>query len=211
MPILQARNLTIADVERLLGFQKRRNGRFESFLSLPEITEVEEQELLKIQEDFERYLDEDASEGQVKLVAIAPLLRLAGFYNYPIQIKVENNIDSIEIEDEKGITIAGRFDIIAINKQEQIADNVYFWVLAIESKRSAINAVAGLPQLLTYAYKSLEYQEAVWGLTTNGMHYQFVYIQQGNPPIYLSMPILSLLELESGLQLLQVLKAISQL
>lgn len=56
-------------------------------------------------------------EGQVRLVAIASLLRLAGFYNYPIQMKVENNIDSIQLDQEDGISIVGSFDIIAINKQ----------------------------------------------------------------------------------------------
>ncbi|ACK72036.1 conserved hypothetical protein [Gloeothece citriformis PCC 7424] len=208
MATLQARNLTLADVHRLLGFQKRYNGKFEDFLSLGEIPDSEEQELLKIQEDFEHYLDEEALEGQVRLIAVAPLLRLAGFYNYPIQMKVENNIDSIELIQEKGTTITGRFDIIAINKEQQLGNNIFFWVLVIESKRSSVNAVAGLPQLLTYAYKSLDYQEAVWGLATNGMHYQFIYIQRGEKPTYIYMPILNLLEIESSRQLLQVLKAI---
>lgn len=211
MATLQARNLTIADVHRFLGFQEQYDGSFTDWLSLEPITEAEEKDLIKIRDDFRRYANEDALEGQVRLIAVAPLLRLAGFYNYPIQMKVENTIDSIELEEEEGTSITGRFDIIAINKEQQIADNVYFWVLVIESKRSSINAVAGLPQLLTYAYKSLEHQQAVWGLATNGMHYQFVYIQQGNTPIYLYMPILNLLELESSKELLQVLKAINQI
>jgi hypothetical protein len=33
----------------------------------------------------------------------------------------------------------------------------------IETKNSLAEVFAGLPQLLTYAYKSLEHQEAVWG------------------------------------------------
>jgi hypothetical protein len=38
--------------------------------------------------------------------------------------------------------------------------------------------------LLTYAYKCLDNQESAWGLATNGMDYQFVHIEQGNPSIY---------------------------
>jgi hypothetical protein len=67
-----------------------------------------------------------------------------------------------------------------------------------------------LPQLLTYAYTSLEQQMSVWGLTTNGMDYQFVYLQQGNPPIYELLPKLDITRPESSSELLQVLKAIRQ-
>ncbi|CAN1209379.1 hypothetical protein TUMEXPCC7403_04085 [Tumidithrix helvetica PCC 7403] len=52
-----------------------------------------------------------------------------------------------------------------------------FWVLVIEAENSAIDSLEGLPQLLTYAYKSLERQSSVWGLTTNGTRYDFFYIQ----------------------------------
>jgi len=46
----------------------------------------------------------------------------------------------------------------------------------IEYKNSSFNGSEGLPQLLTYVYTSLEQQKSVWGLTTNGMDYQFVYL-----------------------------------
>ncbi|HEY9728814.1 MAG TPA: hypothetical protein V6D50_20380 [Chroococcales cyanobacterium] len=61
--------------------------------------------------------------------------------------------------------------------------------------------------MLAYAYKSLEYQDSVWGLATNGLNYQFAYMQSGNPPIYQLMPLLNLFEFESSIRLLQVLKA----
>jgi hypothetical protein len=67
-----------------------------------------------------------------------------------------------------------------------------------------------LPPLLTYGYTSLEQQTSVWGLTTNGMDYQFVYLQQGNPPIYELLPKLDITRPESSSELLQVLKAIRQ-
>jgi len=81
----------------------------------------------------------------------------------------------------------------------------------IECKNSEVDPLGGLPQLLTYAYKSLARQPRVWGLTTNGARYQFVYIQQGNPPIYQLMPFLNLMESEPAVQILQVLKAICKL
>lgn len=115
----------------------------------------------------------------------------------------------MSIEDEN-TTITGRLDILTINKT-QLTTDVSFWVLVIESKNSSVAPSAGLPQLLAYAYKSLEHQESVWGLATNGELYQFVYIQQGNFPSYQQMPILSLMDAEPSITLFQVLKAICQL
>lgn len=42
------------------------------------------------------------------------------------------------------------------------------------------------------------------------MDYQFVYLQQGNPPIYELLPKLDITRPESSSELLQVLKAIRQ-
>ncbi|WP_373693653.1 hypothetical protein [Limnofasciculus baicalensis] len=74
-----------------------------------------------------------------------------------------------------------------------------------------ISTSEGLPQLLTYSYTRLEYQNSVWGLTTNGINYQFVYIQQGHPPTYHLLPELNLFRPEHSVELLQVMKAICKL
>ncbi len=203
MTILNASNLSLEEVQRLFGFQKHYSDSFSNYLSLEPLTEAEEQELKQIQHDFDRYL----TAGKVS--EVAPLLRLAGFYRYPIEILLEENITDIEVEDED-IKIKGRFDILAVSKAQHPKPQTYFWILLIESKNSQIDISTGLPQLLTYAYKNLDNQKSVWGLTTNGRSYQFVYIEQGNPPIYYLLPELNLMERERSSQLLQVLKAICQ-
>ncbi len=211
MTVLNARNLSLQDVQRLFGFQEQYSDSFTPYLSLEQLTEAEQQEVAQIRNDFRRYLTSGkVSEGQVKFLVLAPLLRLAGFYRYPIEIILEEDIADIEIEDEDTI-VKGRLDILAVTKAKISKANAYFWVLLIESKNSQIDVLTGLPQLLTYAYKSLESQKSVWGLTTNGRSYQFVYIQQGNPPIYQLMPELNLMESSRAVELLQVLKAICQL
>jgi Ni,Fe-hydrogenase I large subunit len=101
-------------------------------------------------------------------------------------------------------------DILAVNKAMPTT-GISFWILVIETKNTLAEAFAGLPQLLTYASKSLENQQSVWGLTTNGLRYQFVYLQQGNPPTYQLLPELNLIDSERTIQLLQVLKAICKL
>ncbi len=210
MITLNARNLSLEEVHNLLEFEKFYTGSFTPLLSLEPLTEFEHQELMQIRDYFDNYLSTKISEGQIKFLAISPLLRLAGFYHHAIKITLEEGIADINITDKDRI-ITGRMDILAINKVKSTPNNTPFWVLVIESKNSSVDALAGLPQLLTYSSKSLEHQTSVWGLTTNGINYQFVYIQQGNPPTYQLLPLLNLMESERAIQILQVLKAISKL
>ena len=211
MTTLNAKNLTLKQVHQFLHFEEQFNGSFTPLLSLEPLTEFEQQELAQIRADFYDYLIEGkVLEGQIKLLVISPLLRLAGFFHSPIKISLEQDIDAIVVEDED-TKITGRFDILAINKEQPTITDVAFWLLVIESKNTSVNSFEGLPQLLTYAHKSLKCQELVWGLTTNGMDYRFVLIRQGNPSTYQQMPVLNLMESESAIQLLQVLKAICKL
>ncbi|MEJ1936246.1 restriction endonuclease subunit R, partial [Nostoc sp. NIES-2111] len=84
MTILNASNLSLEEVHRLFSFQKQFNNSFSNLLSLEALTEREHQELQQIYEDFDRYLTAGkVSEGQIKFLVVAPLLRLASFYHYP--------------------------------------------------------------------------------------------------------------------------------
>ena len=211
MTAFNAKNLTLNEVIRLLKLQKLPNGSFTPLLSLEPLTEYEQQELIQTCEDFDSYLtDGKVSEGQVKLVSVGPLLRLAGFYRSPIKMLLEEGIADIAIEDED-TTITGRFDLLAIDKNTLTTTGVAFWILVIETKNSSIDVLAGLPQLLAYAYKSLEYQTSVWGLVSNGARYQFAYIQSGNQPTFQLMPLLNLMDCEPSIEILQVLKALCKL
>ncbi len=205
---IDARNLSLEKVQELLKFEQQLNDSFTSLLSLESLTEFEQQELAEIRNLFQSYYAAGKiSEGQIKFLFLAPLMKLAGFYSPSIKITLEENIADISIEDED-TNIKGRMDILAVNKTLGRTATTPFWILVIEAKNSSVNASEGLPQLLTYTYNSLAQQTSVWGLTTNGMDYQFVYIQQGNPPIYQLLPKLDITRPESAMQLLQVLKAI---
>lgn len=197
-------------MHRLLKLEKLSEAAFATFLSLAPLTEEEILELSRIWQDFDRYLyDGRVSEGLVKLLTLAPLLRLANFYSAPIRLTTEDSID-LAIEDE-GSIISGRMDILAVNKDVQNPNEFPFWILVIEAKNSTLEVREGLPQLLAYAFTSLERQPFVWGLATNGLRYQFVRLAQGNPPTYQLMPELNLFESDRAIQLLQVLKAICNL
>lgn len=205
---LDSKNLTLKDVHRLLKLERRLNNSFTSLLSLEPLTEIDLQELEKIRTNFDNYYSEGKiSEGGVKFFFLAPLMWLAGFYSADIKIILEEHIAEISIEDED-TSIKGRMDILAVNRSDRTTN---IWILVVETKNSTVEALEGLPQLLTYAYSSLEHQELVWGLTTNGLGYRFVYLQPGNPPTYQLLPELNLIDTDRALHLLQVLKAICKL
>jgi hypothetical protein len=205
MATVQANTLSLKDVHQRLGYQRHYADRLDEFLTLENLTPTETTELMNIRSEFDRYLvDGTVLEGQVRILSVNPLLRLSGFNRSPITIRVETAIAPIELPESK---ITGRMDLLAIRTRE---DGPEFWVLVVESKESGADAMQGLSQLLTYAYAGLQGQRSVWGLTTNGINYQFVNIQAGQSPQYFLLPELSLLHRESALSLLQVLKAIGQ-
>ena len=207
---LDASNLSLNDVRRLLKFEEHVSDSISSFLELEPLTEVEQQELQQIQSFLRSYRAAGKiSEGQVKFLFLAPLMKLAGFYRPEIRITIEERIAEISVTDED-ITIKGRMDILAVD-QTKGANNTSLWILVLESKNSTIEVMEGLPQLLTYTYKSLEQQASVWGLITNGLRYQFVYTEQGNHPIYRLFPDLNLIYCDRAVELVQVLKAIDLL
>ena len=207
---LEASQLSLNDVRRLLKLQELEGEGFSDFFSLEPLTESEQQELLKLRNDFRRYLSAGkVSEELVKFLVLSPLMRLAGFFDISIVLTMENSIP-IEVEDEDTL-IKGRLDILAVNQPDAEIGATQFWILVVEAKNSAIAPLAGLPQLLTYTYKSLQQQSSVWGLTTNGESYRFVRVTRGNPCTYQILPELNLIETERSILLAQVLKAICKL
>lgn len=210
MLTVDARNFSLKDVHQFLKLEQNQNQSFTELLSLELLTNHEQEDLDKVRSNFNSYYAEQKiSEGQVKFLFVSPLFWLAGFYQPSIKITLEENIADIFVEDEDTV-IKGRMDILAVNNTEQKTSSS-FWILVIEAKNSSINALEGLPQLLTYAFKSLENQASVWGLTTNGVDYRFVDLEQNNSPTYQLLPQLNLLDSDSSIQLLQVLKAICKI
>jgi hypothetical protein len=203
--MILAGDLTLDEVLRLLQLKESDSLSFESLLTLESITETDRHDLDLIRMNFKRYLSAGkALEGVVRFLAIAPLLQLSGFYAPPITLKVEEGIAPIYLEGEE-TKITGRFDLVATQ-----SIGTEFWLLVIETKEGFAAPQVGLPQVLTYAYTSLERQSSVFGLTTNGESYRFVYLQAGEPPTYALLPELNLTDADRAVQLLQVLKAISK-
>jgi hypothetical protein len=205
MVTLQAKNLTLDEVHQHLKLQRSlARPTYGELLGLAPVTEFERQEIEQIRLDFQAYWQAGKGlESQIQLLVVGPLLRLAGFYRSPINLTLEQAIAEIEIVDEDR-TIVGRLDLLAAQR----GGDTPFWILVVESKNSQVEALNGLPQLLTYATEGLKTQESVWGLTTNGISYYFVQLRLGEVVRYQLLPELNLFDPDRSLQLLQVLKAI---
>ncbi|MEH2063752.1 MAG: hypothetical protein V7K50_16070 [Nostoc sp.] len=114
---VEASSLSLNDVHRFLKLEELSNASFTDFLTLEPLSKFEQQDLLRIRNDFRRYLSAGKiSEGLVKFLTIAPLMRLAGFYDVPIRLTMEDSI-AIAVEDEDR-RITGRMDILAINSPQ---------------------------------------------------------------------------------------------
>jgi hypothetical protein len=221
MVTLKARQLKIDEIHTLLGYEPKLDGKFQDYLQLPKLLEEEYSSLAEIRSNFFRYLNRaKISEGQARELSVSPLLRLAGYHQPPIYLEVEEEIDRIYIEDQDTY-IVGRLDIVAIRQDTSICP---LWILVVESKNTEASEIVGIAQMLAYAHTSLEQQNNVWGLVTNGLNYRFFYLdrlrrKQSSPTgktsnqaatTYQYMPSLNVIDVESAVTLLQVLKAIRE-
>jgi hypothetical protein len=201
---IQAQNVGLAYLEEKFSLQLAEDDAFftEWLESLPEITDLEKQDLDKIKLHFLRLVKRPPlSEETVKLVVLSPLLNLAGFYDEPFYMRGEESI-RISAEDE-GEIIRGRIDVLVIQEQ--------FWLLVIESKRSSFSLLEGVPQALVYMLANPNQDKPTFGLVTNGSDFIFLKLTKENQPKYDMSDQFTLLKRKNELyQVLSVLKNLSQ-
>jgi hypothetical protein len=195
-------------VHSLLGYEPLLDGKFQEHFQLLDLEARDRLALDEIRTTFFRYLNRaKISEGQARELSVSPLLRLAGYHQPPIYLEIEEEIDRIYIEDQD-THIVGRLDIVAV-RNHLLGGRSPLWILVVESKNAEASEIVGVAQMLSYAYSSLERQQRVWGLVTNGLNYRFFYIaREGDRLSYQYMPSFNLIDADSAAVLLQVLKAI---
>jgi hypothetical protein len=107
-------------------------------------------------------------ENTVKMVVLAPLLDLAGFYHKPFRIETETSV-TLEMKDE-GAIIRGRIGVLVIKNR--------LWLLVIESKRSDFAVTRAIPQALAYMLSNSETVHPTFGMITNGNEFLFLKTSQ---------------------------------
>jgi hypothetical protein len=201
---IPATEVTLRTLKQTLNLQEAVDPQFfsEWQTGSSELTDMERSYLDRVKLNFLDLLeDPPALENTVKMVVLAPLLDLAGFYRRPFRIQTETSLD-IELEDE-GIVIRGRIDILVINQ--------FLWLVVIESKRSDFAVTRALPQTLAYMLGNPEPTQPTFGLMTNGTDFLFLKTTQQPTIRYATSRLFSLLNPGNELhQVLYILKHLAQ-
>jgi len=191
-----AKDVTLKELKQNFGIQITQDPTFfpewlDSFAALSE----EDRHLLdRVKANFLELM----LENTVKMVVVAPLLDLAGFYHKPFRIETETSV-ALEMRDE-GTIIRGRIDVLVLKNR--------LWLLVIESKRSDFAVTRAIPQALAYMLSNSETMQPTFGIITNGNDFLFLKTSQHE---YANSRLFSLVnpdnELYSVLQLLKHLGA----
>jgi hypothetical protein len=142
---------------------------------LPDLTEPEKQGLMEMRR---RYLYQRSQghllERTVMLLFASPLLALAGFYDPPFRVKAEESV-RLFLEDPEEF-LQGRLDALVLKEQ--------FWVVVIESKKTALSVWTVLPQTLAYLTANPHPDKPSFALMTNGDESVFVKLVETEKRLY---------------------------
>ncbi len=197
---IPATEATLRDLKQAFGLQQTQNPTF-----FPEWLEVDtdlskaEQALLdRVKANFVELMEDPPMlENSVKMVVLAPLLDLAGFYHKPFRIETETSVD-VELKDED-LVIRGRIDVLALKNR--------LWLLVIESKRSDFAVTRAIPQALAYMLGNPEMMQPTFGMITNGNEFLFLKSIRQPTAEYANSRLFSLVNPNNELySVLQVLK-----
>ena len=196
-----ATEATLYQIKQALGLSKSQDPEFftEWQTSGTDINQAERVLLDRVQTNFLALMEDPPMlENSVKMVVLAPLLDICGFYRKPFKIETETSTQ-IEMQDE-GITIRGRIDVLVMKDR--------LWLLVIESKRSDFAVSRAIPQALSYMLSNPSSQPN-FGLITNGHEFLFLKTELQPTATYDNSRLFSLLnpqnELYSVIQILKLL------
>ena len=173
---LQAKTLTLRDVKTKFSCQLAEEEQFfrEWIDDLPEITDEEKRYLDKVKAGYTNSAEYPMIEDTVKMVVLAPLLFLAGFFLTPFHIESEKSVELVTVDED--ILVRGSIDILLLIES--------FWVVAIEAKRAQYSLDAGLPQLIFYMLSNPNPDRPTFGLLTNGSNFRFIKLIKQDTPQY---------------------------
>ena len=114
---LQAREVNLDQLQEDFGLVHLRDQKLfaEGSIELPSLTVAEMKLLDEVNEEFSYLSTKDALEPIVKMVILAPLLRIAGFFRPPFKVTAEKKVE-LMTEDE-GLVVRGLIDLLAFCNQ----------------------------------------------------------------------------------------------
>lgn len=194
---IAAKDVTLRELKQNFGIHISQDATFfnEWLDGFTPLNEEDRHLLDRVKANFlELMEDPPMLENTVKMVVLAPLLDLAGFYHKPFRSETETAI-ALEMKDE-GTIIRGRIDVLAIKNQ--------LWLLVIESKRSDFAVTRAIPQALAYMLSNSETVQPTFGMITNGNEFLFLKNSQNE---YANSRLFSLVNPNNELyEVLQILR-----
>ncbi len=191
---------TLAEAERRFNLSRTEDEAFfsEWQTSLPELTIIEQTALDELRR---RYLYQRSEgqllEGTVTLLLASPLLTIAGFYDPPFRVRAEESVQ-LTLDDGEEV-LQGRIDVLVLLER--------FWVVVLESKKTALSVWTALPQTLAYPMANPQPEQPSFGMVTNGDDIFFVKLVRSSQRHYalsrVFAPFISKQELYSALQILK--------
>lgn len=203
--VTQAQNVNLIYLKEKFGLQRTDNEQFftEWFENLPDINDWEKQYLDRVKTNYLSLIERRAIlEEMVKMVVLAPLLDLTGFYRSPFDVETEQSVE-IALEDE-GEIVKGRIDVLVLQRQ--------LWLLVIESKNAGFSLLTAIPQALAYMLGNPNPERPAFGLVINGSDFIFLKMNKQNQPQYTMSEQFTLLKQENELyKVLSILKKLGQI
>ncbi|PSR18892.1 type I restriction endonuclease subunit R [filamentous cyanobacterium CCP3] len=169
---------------------------------LPSLSEREKAGLADLRR---RYLYQRSQghllESTVLLLFASPLLTLAGFYDPPFRVKAEEPVQ-LMLQDPEEV-LQGRLDVLVLKDQ--------FWVVVLESKKTAISVWSALPQTLAYLMATPNPEKTRFALMTSGDDSVFVKLDASAGGQYNVSRVFAAVTSNNELYaILQILKQLSQ-
>lgn len=165
------------------------------------LSDREKDTLDRVRHNYLYLLEYPVIESIVKMVVLSPLLDLAGFYEPPLRVQGEANIQ-VSGEDE-GVIIRGCIDVLAVQNT--------LWILVIEAKNSEFSLTKAMPQALAYMLSNPHRNQPTFGLVLNGSECLFLKLLPGDVPEYATSNMFSMLnqgnDLYRVVQILRELKS----
>ena len=139
-------------------------------------------------------------EVTVTLLLVSPLLAIAGFYDPPFRVRAEESV-SLTVDDGEEI-LSGRIDVLVWLNQ--------FWVVIVESKKTALSVWTALPQTLAYLMANPRPEKPSFALVTNGDDILLVKLRANAHHYALSRIFAPFISREELYRVLQILKHIAE-
>jgi hypothetical protein len=153
----------------------------------------------RVKRNYLYLLEYPVLESIVKMVVLSPILDLAGFYEPPLWVEGEANIQ-VAATDE-GEIVQGSIDVLVVQQS--------FWVTVIEAKNSEFSITKAIPQTIAYMLAHPDPDRPCFGLVVNGSEFLFLKLMPGTPPIYATSNLFSMLNRGNDLyRVLQILRTV---